>query len=507
MSYDMTFTLKGVDPATREVIKLRDAWRQATQAKREYEQSGGGFGMPGGPGGSGNFYRGGRGSSGMSQGYIPGNYGPSGGTGGSGARQAGQGVGPFQRAAQDADNARRMRDAGVTGNQMADAEYRAKRSAQAAERAGRLGKGPTTQDAVMDFIMTSRFGLGGASPLVGRAFNIAKSAGFDAKASLASAVSDILPIASRLIPILAPLAAGAMFEGMASKFLPFTMARSNAFWSGGGSTAGLSGMGLNAEDIGSRGAAFGNALRGGGIGSAYFRSQGIVDQGIYTIDKSKNLERAVRLLDNIKSNTQAIQVARSTGLEDFLYRREANPALRNLADTSGFAPDASERAAAANYKISQNYRESRVQDDTSWLRKAAYIGGASFNIATGIVSDLMNPMKGWANISKQFHISQDMRNREYERKFGVGTSKGIDHNLDNLYPEGNPLHGTNSKNAKRSTDANTEALNQNTRALKDHAESIGLGPRGAGAVPKGWTYVQGQEALKGQSRMLGAFSL
>ena len=94
---------------------------------------------------------------------------------------------------------------------------------------------------------------------------------------------------------------------------------------GGAQSAAVGGFfGLSPSSMGQLAEAFGERLRQGGYGSSVARSQGIVDVGWSTIDKSQNLLKMLDYLRTIASHTQAILVARTLGLEGMLTVRDTS---------------------------------------------------------------------------------------------------------------------------------------------------------------------------------------
>jgi hypothetical protein len=467
MAYEMKFTLTGVSKAAQEMRDLKKAVNDATAAKKEYQDAAAQ-------------------SRGTSSGAM--SFGAASGGRGIPPRAWTGGAGPFGKQEYERSRLQQLQDSGYGGTALRDQQYRTKRADAMADKADKYGKPKTDDEKFMEMIMTSRIVGGKLSPLVGKAIAAGVNpSAFSGGFSTGGIASKMLPIVEAVAPFLIPAAiaaaAGTAVVALANAGSDRQRAYGTGYYYGGGTsgeTGQLGGLGaLNGMDAGEMGKfaqSFGDALRSGGYGSAVMRANGVVDQGVYTLDKSKNLIRAIDVLRSIDENT-AMLTARTLGAEDLLRFRDTNDLIyQELKNSAGGQGSQFERKVGANYDATKGTLQNDLSTILSPVQTAAEIG-----LTVG--GQALHAM--WYPFTKGLQLA------------GEG--------LDAI--TGHFNQGKSGSGDKSATDKNTEAINQNTRTLKDHAERIGFGPRAGGAVPIGWTFQQGQEALKNQARMLGAFGL
>lgn len=277
------------------------------------------------------------------------------------------------------------------------------------------------------------------------------------------------------IPFLGPMiAVGVALEGFRralESFSGLVRPQGQAGYTSGGTPqeiAQLSGigryLGMTPEQAGNRAVALGDALRGGGFGAAYMRSKGIVDMGPYTIDKATNQLRVLDELRQIRSESQAVRVARDLGVSDQLWVRDLSDSdYRRLKDGARASGTPEMRRKAAR-----------------WEATKAELGNWFDRIKLNFIDNIT----GGAN-------------RDRNEKA-----------LEGLRAAMEPKHANKKKSGSGEPgDANTKALEDNTRALRASTEQIGGGKRAAGAIPAGWRYMMMEEALRGQAAQLGAFAI
>lgn len=357
-----------------------------------------------------------------------------------------------------------------------------------------LSGGKTQGEKLLDALMTSRvtMGMGGRmqfAPLFGKL----ASAGLVDPSKYMGALDKfantpgVLSAVTKLAIPAAVAAAGAVgVYRLAEASAASMRSGSAAFWTSGGTpreTGQLSAiggfLGMTAEQAAQRAVELGDRLRGGGYGASYLRSRGIVDQGIWTTDKATNFLKAIEALRTIKSDSQAIRVARDLGMSDVLRVRDISPGTYGrLKDSMGDYGSPSQRKAEANYNAQKetfsNYWDSMVRSIGEPL-----LGSINGVVSGDIFKGPTNP--GWYDALRNV--------------LNLGLSVTPFPKL--------PQNGRTGSDTKE----NTQAIKDMTRTMKDHAEWLGGGARARGALPAAWTYMQMEEGLRSDARSLGAFSV
>jgi len=202
-----------------------------------------------------------------------------------------------------------------------------------------------------------------------------------------------------------------------------------------------------------------NNLRGGGLAAGWARSQGIVDLGPYTMDKFKNLEKALDMLRRVQDRDYRM----------FLTRELVGPEMAPMVEMSDWA-----------------YSAKKWMDKQTDLTPEQQEGIAN---ASGIWDSITNMTKGGI----QQWIGDIFSGKVFENitdpsKIGLDIGRMV----------GRFKYGDVGDDAIRD---NTDALRENTRAAKN--ESINVGSRGKRSIPRSWRGVIAEEAMKEQARLLG----
>ena len=415
---------------------------------------------------------------------------------------------------------RRLETARATGNStlIADAQANLIRQERARARQRELIEGSATHgNAVWDAFMSSRIGPGGKLyPLVNRlraagfgsqeqlqahfagqgmtpqAAAAAASAAAGSRVSntagalqnlgmsaatagrlapgIASAASTVASLASAAMPLLIPGAvalAGAVVIGAGANAAAASYRTGgDLYYRSGSSTTGVGQLrGIGAflgKDAGAASDALAGALHNGSYGAAVLASRGIVDMGSMTKDRGKNYLRAIDELVKMPES-QAIRVARDTGMQDELWMRDLSPDVRSkLMDSYADSGSPGERRAAADFK------------------GRGEINGAQWDKLT---RQVMDPLV----------------------KFGSWVLGGFGE--DDAWEQAKAIGNKGKKTVSSAKDDNTAAVEELTRTLKSGREQIGGGSRSMGSVPAGWRLTTMDTALKGQAMALGAFGV
>ena len=246
-------------------------------------------------------------------------------------------------------------------------------------------------------------------------------------------------------------------------------------------------MGMSSSQIGQFAEQFGSRLQQGGFGSAFMRSNGVTDLGMYTIDKSANLLKAVDLLTHIKSNTEALVVARTLGLEPFLGLRDTDAMYRERLMHSMQPLTDSDKREANDYAAQKQSLQNNLDSKQNWL-----------------FTHVFGPMGRYFMGSLERELSMPKNPLEWiERLSPPGVGQAMDW-------FNSQFGGTGNESRDKALKDNTDAIRNHTRALKDGTDWSGgnpMGHRRFGAKPKGWVFNQFEDALQGQAQMLGAFAI
>lgn len=250
----------------------------------------------------------------------------------------------------------------------------------------------TQQELLMDAIMTSRVLPGGVlSPLVGK---LAKAGvGLDAIAG-SGAVSGgtsaaIAAAAAAAIPVALAAAGLGGVVAIAEAGASHVRTGTNAFWASGGTPSELGQIiGLGGPNAGSKAEALGGALRGGGYGAAWARSQGIVDLGDYfTPDKATNYLKTLRALRNVQDPTERMRIVRGLGIQEDAWTSDlSKQSFENLAQTRSAYSEQDRRNEA-------EYRGAKEQLGGEWDNIVRKVGAPVMNLLLKAkdLNDLFSP--------------------------------------------------------------------------------------------------------------------
>ena len=202
-----------------------------------------------------------------------------------------------------------------------------------------------------------------------------------------------------------------------------------------------------------------NNLRGGGLAAGWARSQGIVDLGPYTMDKFKNLEKALDMLRRVQDRDYRM----------FLTRELVGSEMAPLVEMSDWAYSA---------KKWMDKQTDLTPDQQTGIANASGIWDSITNITNGGIQQWIGDI--------------------FSGKIFEGVADPLKNGFDLGRMAGRFKYGDVGDDAIRD---NTDALRENTRAAKN--ESINVGSRGKRSIPRSWRGVIAEEAMKEQARLLG----
>lgn len=388
-----------------------------------------------------------------------------------------------------------------------DAKANVRRKEEALQRQNKLLNGPSREDAVMEAFMSSRMAGGRLLPLV----NKLRKAGMSTAEDLESELGLSPAMAQKLAPIVAtaaaaalPLAggliAGGAIVGLMTSAAATGRRSSDAFWSAGGTpleTARLMALGGDA----SKAMAFGDALRRGSYGSAYMNSRGIYDLGPYSIDKAGNYVRGIDELRKIKSDQQAIRVARDLGLSDELWRRDLDPEQydrikRSMDDlATPQARKAYARYRGAGEEFSNQWEKFKMEQGTPWMEAGAdALGARGFWHQAGTWLQLA----AMGTAASSLVLGPEMLIPAAALELlGLG-AEGIGNRTD---PKARSVKPEDLKTG------NGIRMRNAQRRWSNEVETLGGGSRTAGALPPGYVFQYQDDGFTAASLNLGAFNV
>lgn len=328
------------------------------------------------------------------------------------------------------------------------------------------------------FVRSTRFGGSGVMPLVGRSADLlGVGSGGGASAAFAAAAAAIVGLA---------VAAKQARDTLT------TLAGINNVAGGGIGSAGQASrigaaIGLSGSQIGGMARSTIEGISNGGPGAAYANGYGVrAVPGMG--DPSNKLDRFIRLISGIANDPneeRARRAAQSLGMEDFLNLRNLSPETRSkvLGRMKGGA-DKRDVQAAAEFNaqiglIGDSFSRIVTKIGTPVLRVAA--------VALEKVADAFDylaknaDMVGAVILGPLIQLAELLTGRKASATSGQGKSP---------------------------VDRNTDAINENTRALNNSREFFGNGgPNSRGAAPQAWRSKEFFDRYaKGQARAMGAFS-
>ena len=362
-----------------------------------------------------------------------------------------------------------------------------------------------------------------AAERAGEAGGLAGLAGFAKLAGMVGAVATAVGLAAKGL---------AMVNDHIDQTASRQFSMTNAYWMGGASSQTGKAIGygaaagLSPEATAQKANAFGDALRSGGTGASYFRARGLVDFGPFSIDKVANLTKAIDLLRHEKSDATAIRVARSTGLDNFLWMRDLSErSAQGLATATKGADTKQARKNAAEFQAADTEADLRWKDVhdrvmTRPMQAKAQMGRGLSQVLQG---------NGWAGYANMAGAAARFVNPVLGPAIGDGLGWVADRAEDGVNgarhwisqrgkdKKGDPVSdwidehigdgSGSSQNRGKGKDENTEAMKDLTRTIKDHAETVGGGGRARGAIPAGIKAGMMDEALTNAAHYQGAFTI
>lgn len=320
------------------------------------------------------------------------------------------------------------------------------------------------------FIRSTRFGGGGAgglSPLVGRAMDLFGGGGIGGAAGAAGAAIMGLAAACKIASDRLMDLAGARNFGGGSVASANKAARI-------GSIVGMSGtdMGQMAQSV------MGN-IADGGTAATYAMRYGVrAVPGMG--DSSNKMDRFLNLVKGIAEDPNeemARRTAQGLGMEQFLGLRDLSPETRQ--------------------RIFKKMKDGPNQDDVKvaaeFNAQLKLIGDSFKNIAVKFAKpfiDILSSILGF--ISRIVDFVADNWNGGKHAMQPPQVARAIEEA---------------EKSQKSAIDRNTDALNENTNAVKLQAGVHGGGERARNAVPAAWSNIEHQRRyMKAQAAAMGAFA-
>lgn len=382
---------------------------------------------------------------------------------------------PFERAKAIGDELATQRASGKSDSDLKALRYEHVKAIRQTERIEKaLSGGATAQERLAYAINSSRFSIGGVSPLAGR---LAAVAGADPGSAIASRLSPemIANISKIALPAAVAVAAGVGAYKIAEAASASFGAGRAAYWAGGGTaseTSQLLAIGGNAQ----RAAGLSDSLMGGGIGAAFMRSRGIVSTP-YTVDKTRNYLRMIEELRNIKDENYARLIGSNLGMEQELAWRDLTPkSWQALKESMGDVASPEARRSQAEYEAT------KTRFGNKWDQLVRTVGGPIMNWAGDKMGSIADTSEGKGSMYDFLNMLP----------FGLSY-------LKYLVPDG----------GGKSLTPNSESSNgvNISRVRGVHGfEMIGGGSYGGSAIPAGWKFYQMDNALEGQAAMLGGWS-
>lgn len=382
-------------------------------------------------------------------------------------------VGPAQRLAKALTQLRAAQQNGAGGAQLFDAQHNAMQAQKSMARAQQQ-MNPAAKSfgaKFMDVLKSSRFGVGSGAggslmPIVGQTMELL--------GPMASSLLGAVGIAYTAVKLMADAA-----QDAAKSLSEF---RASMFQSGGtaGETAQLKGIGtLTGSDGADMARALANHLSQGGQASGFGASAGIHDFGTFDrTDKATNLLKMADYIRAIKSDEEAIRVARVEGVEPLLK-------LRDVAENV-YQDFKKAEQMAASVRTPQDIRNAADLN-----AEMARFGMEADTLGTRLKESLIPGIQDLYSIgANALHAINDEATKLgkwWQDMMGVPAN----------HRDGQTDHAD-------ATRENTAALRENARALKDG--TYGGGQRARNAVPAAWGGSNAHN-WSGATARLGAFNL
>lgn len=294
---------------------------------------------------------------------------------------------------------RRLRTATESGDNglIEDAQAAVRRAEKALQNQRKTLDGPkpkNREDYIMEAFMTSRVGPGGQLlPLVNRLRKAGLTSAEDLQEKFGMNAGDaakMAPFIQAAAKLALPVAGAIAGVGAAFALAEYSAATyrkvGGAYWTAGGTPGETAQMlGIGGDNAAQKAMSLGSALQQGTYGASYMRGKGVVDLGPYTVDKASNYIRAIDELRKIKTDKQAIRVARDLGMTDDLWMRDlSQPDFERRKSSMAGLGDPGYRAQAATYQNNKDILGNNLE------RLGAELG----NIFTPIIN---SGAKGLAN--------------------------------------------------------------------------------------------------------------
>lgn len=393
-------------------------------------------------------------------------------------------TGPYARLEQAVAKRDAIMEAGHEGSALKDAQYMLDKAQKRVNNLEPKGFG----DKVTDLIGTTRVGGHGAMPLVNRMANLLPegmgSAGFGMVA--AGAVAGM-----------------AVWNGAQDYRRIARMNAETYYGSGSGAVGALQNIGnIAGVDATAQAQRFGDTLRQGGYGAAYFRSKGLYDTGVYQTDKGENYMRAVEALATEKNEGLAIRVARDTGLQKELYLRDLSENSRNLAldrNRESWRGGKEGRQVGAELENMNSAFGKMFDSVKESFGKIVYAFGG------GLATDAYNTATS-GNIQAKDIARLGAKAAAMALVGPIGAS-WLEDTINNTFKHdataGKPTTSGRPSNGR------TPDYGPNVGRAPNFESFGGTGmdpSRYQNAVPPGWKYLMMDQALRGQANNLGAFN-
>lgn len=206
-------------------------------------------------------------------------------------------------------------------------------------------------------------------------------------------------------------------------------------------------------------------------------------------DPSNKIDRFIQLIKGIANDPneeRARRAAQSLGMEEFLNLRNLSPETRAKVLKNVKPPSKADVQAAAEF----NAQIGIIGD--SFQRIVTRIGNPVLRVAAAVIDKIADSMD---YLAENAHIVQAFVLGPLLDLVELVTGRKID-------------RSGGSNNTKSPIDRNTDAVNENTKALNNAREVFGGGDRARSAVPQAWRSRQFQDRyMRAQAAAMGAFSV